>query len=176
MTMDAPRRKRGKTIFQLLTDSERNSHNTKLGKSGEMITMATLKAKGYDFVWKIATPCKPIYGKDKATGKRIIEKLVYEEKAPGDIWCTMKGRIVLVEVKTSTSDRIPYSELKPHQVANLNEVVAKNGIGILSVVLNDTAHLLHWPIVGPVQPRGKMSKLFQPGTSLVLRAGAIEVE
>ena len=158
-----PRKKRS-SFFQVLSRAELNSHNTKLGKMGQNITIQTLKARGFDNVWPIATPTIPIYGPPGPQGRKI-ERLVYGEKAPGDIWCMKGGRSVLVEVKTSTTDRISWNALEAHQVANLNEQVAKGGMGILSVVLNDVAHLCPWPVPG-----------FGPGHSIVLRAGAIGVK
>jgi hypothetical protein len=164
-TLTALKRTKRPTLASLLTRPELNSHNTKLGKQGQNITIQTLKANGFDSVWPIATPFVAIYGKDRATGKRIIEKLVYDEKAPGDIWCMKKGQMVLVEVKTSTKDRISWNALEDHQVANLNDQVKNGGMGILSVVLNDKAHLCVWPVAG-----------FGPGHSIVLRPDGIGVE
>lgn len=162
--MNQPRKKRP-TLSSMLSRAELNSHNTKLGKQGQDITIQTLKANGFKSVWPIATPTIPIYGKDCATGKRIITKLVYAEKAPGDIWCSKKGQMVLVEVKTSTTDRISWNALAAHQVANLDNQVKEEGMAILSVVLNDKAHLCVWPIAG-----------FGPGHSIVLRPNGIGVE
>lgn len=162
--MTEPRKKRS-AFLDALTRPQLNSHNTKLGKQGQEITMQTLKAHGFDSVWLIATPFIAVYGKDRATGARIIEKLIYGEKAPGDIWCMLQGRMTLVEVKTSTKDRISWGALEDHQVANLNDQVNKKGLAILSIVLNDKAHLCVWPVAG-----------FGPGHSIVLRAGMIGVE
>lgn len=152
------------SLSKELSRSELNSRNTKAGKAGQDITALFLKANGFDNVWPIATPTIPIFGKDPTTGRRVIRDLIYAEKAPGDIWCMKEGRSVLVEVKTSSTDRIPWSELADHQVRNLNDQVAKKGMGILSVVLNDTAHLCVWPVPG-----------FGPGRSIVLRAGKLGV-
>ena len=153
-----------------------NSRNVKEGKAGQLIAMQTLKSRGFSQVWPIATPCKPIYGPKDAKGERKLEKIVYEEKAPGDIWCAFPGSriLTLVEVKAISGDRLPWSRLEAHQPLNLSQAHKDGCKAFLAVVRQDVAHLLPWEFAHGTTWAAGLN--FKKGTALVYTRDGWKVE
>ena len=86
------------------------SKNRKAGNIGQMLTARELELRGVQMVETIETGWGIVRGK----GGRIVDAYPLE-KVAGDFRGVLEGgRSVLVEAKT-TPDRLPYSQLKPHQ-------------------------------------------------------------
>lgn len=85
------------------------------------------------------------------TGMMCIgNRWIHSKKVDGDFTAIGPGgRMVLVEVK-AYPDRLKHSALKPHQIKNLDDVVACGGISLLAWCNTKTrkVHMLPWPIEG----------------------------
>jgi hypothetical protein len=138
------------------------------GVVGEALTKAELVRHGYQCIEQVHTPFKIIRGNHGE-----IKSAVPVEKVSGDfraVWpvalegCAKLGVSVLVESKARKGDRILWTDLEPHQRQALQEHVDAGGISLLSVVLEDRAVLMNWPVPG-----------FGPGSSIRILGGVLRV-
>lgn len=116
----------------------------KIGKQGEDLVSLKLRSMGFLRIFKLNES-------RTATGIRT-------RKVPGDFSAIQPKTLmaVLVEVKSTESDRIEFSRLEKHQVEELNDHTGIGAPGLLALVFGDSVHVLRWPIEG-----------FKRGTSII---------
>lgn len=132
-----------------------------IGVIGETLTRSALQIAGLAEIERVHTPFKII-----RNSRGQIINAVPEQKVSGDFRAVdpTNGKSVLVEAKTRSGDRVIWSDLEDHQVEALNGHVKAGAIALLSVVLEDKAILLEWPVPG-----------FGPGVSLRILGGRLYV-
>lgn len=130
-----------------------------IGEGGEGLTRHALHLAGFTRIRRVHTPWKILRN---SSGK--IVDAVPVEAVEGDFRAVdpKTGKSVLVETKTSTGDRIPWSSLEECQVEALDGHYKAGAIALLSIVLDDKAVLLPWPIEG-----------FGPGCSIKVMRGQL---
>jgi len=95
---------------------------------------------------------------DMPTPVSIIRgKRVFKAKVAGDIRAIVPGtgQSVLAEVKTVEKDRLYFSKLRKHQVANLDIHTGFGGLSLLVWITYGKVFTMQWPIPG-----------FKPRTSI----------
>lgn len=134
------------------------------GELGEDLTRKALASVGYTFIERVHTAWVVVRRVGPKTKKSRIVSAFPAEKVSGDFRAVdpKTGRSVLCEAKFDGGDRVVYSDLEKHQVKALDDHFNAGGESILSVVINNRAWLLRWPIAD-----------FKPGTSIRLQDGEL---
>lgn len=145
-----------------LSASDRGRASQGLGEAGEAICRAIMARHGIKQIERVHTGWKVLWGIEN--GRRVPKEAFPIEKVSGDFIGMMNGLKVLVECKTTDSDRIEFSRLAPHQVMALDQTVQNEGVSMLFVLIGGQASLLRWPVPG-----------FKPGTSLIQDGKALYV-
>jgi hypothetical protein len=115
------------------------------GAAGQDLAQTALREIGVEFVHKIGTPIKMIPSGRKDGTYRII----FGEKVAGDTRGILPGgRSVLAEIKTIYSDRLVYSDLRPHQPGQLSLHSEWGGVSLLVWVHESGVYIMQWPIKG----------------------------
>lgn len=143
--------------------SERGRASQELGEAGEACARSLLARHGVKDIEKIHTGWKVLFG--VRDGQRVPLQAWPIEKVSGDFIGIKDGRKVLCECKSTDSDRISFSDFRPHQISALDRTVENQGISLVFVFIDSLPFLLSWPIDG-----------FGPGCSLVLKRGTLLVQ
>ncbi len=116
-----------------------------IGKQGQELAAASLRAVGVELVEQIGTPVRLI-PHPKQTG---YYRVIYGDKVSGDHRGVLPGgRSVLAETKTILDRPLRWSDFREHQPGALSAHVDAGGISLVVWVNQYGAHVLQWPIVG----------------------------
>jgi penicillin-binding protein-related factor A (putative recombinase) len=89
-------------------------------------------------VWFIKVEPGVVQRRVKAEGGRWEWRLEWGEKAAADYaGCTVAGRALAIECKSTESGRLARAEIKPQQAAQLDAIADADGVALLAVEFRD---------------------------------------
>lgn len=121
----------------------RGRANKRQGEITEDLVRYALERAGYTSIVKLENAWMVKWDGSRFVGARP------KKKVEGDFRCMYDGFSVHVEAKSSPG-KLLWSDLKNHQIHNLDEHVRLGGISILAWTDTETwrVHLLRWPVEG----------------------------
>lgn len=117
-----------------------------IGRHGQDLAAAALRALGIEMVEQIGTPVHLIPSKGR--GEKTYQ-VIWGEKVSGDHRGILPGgRSVLAETKTILDRNLRWSDLREHQPERLNEHAKHGGLSLLVWVHHTGVHVMRFPVLG----------------------------